>query len=169
MQQIHPPSLLGPHSQKGNHVIRPHPDATSWPHYPFRHSNDDYYTPYQALEVSKKWCGHYLSFCAFWALFLVIIDPIISVATNIYSHLMHTFPIWHMTTHPLLIWTESHTNSHFWKGPPYFTSAIVEMNALSNSICSRNGYMVWCPRIFSEADWGMPFFFYFLFCWMDTH
>ena len=94
--------------------------------------------------MSKKWYGHYLSFCAFWALFLVIIDPIISVATNIYSHLMHTFPIWHMTTHPLLIWTESHTNSHFWKGPPYFTSAIVEMNALSNSICSRNAYMVWC-------------------------
>ena len=93
--------------------------------------------------MSKKWCGHYLSFCAFWALFLVIIDPIISVATNIYSHLMHTFPIWHMTTHPLLIWTESYTNSHFWKGPPYFASAIVEMNALSNSICSRNAYMVW--------------------------
>ena len=76
-----------------------------------------------------------------------------------YSHLMHTFPIWHMTTHPLLIWTETHTNSHFWKGPLYFTSAIVEMNALSNSICSRNGYMVWWLDVcFRHAlHWYTPF------------
>ena len=94
---------------------------------------------------------------------MVIIDPIISVATIILSspnacipnlEYGHTPPLNHgispkygLRCTPIVI---SEIN------PPLLRSDILEMSALCNSICSGNRYMVWCSRAFPRFRVCLP-------------